>query len=316
MLLRPETRDLFIGIASIVIAACAFFVLTYVVLQPETSHEYSQTSDDQTRANAAEKPSEVGVSIFELLTASGSNRVAAYCASEPKAERQKWLHKYYCDIRITDFYVAYFTGALVLVTFGLAFLGWRQVGSMRRTIKTMETTEQRQLRAYVFIKQISYFSHYDPSTKSFWWSVQPIWENSGGTQTRDLFINVNSRVDPSPLPDNFDFQDGPKNPNIPCVMGPRSTLRGASITITGADLQAVRDRKKHFHIWGWAKYNDIFQGTSAHVTRFCCDISFLGDPHAHISDKNIVEMIFTNYRKYNCSDDECERQDRENTEKR
>jgi hypothetical protein len=59
-----------------------------------------------------------------------------------------------------------------------------------------------------------------------------------------------------------------------------------------------------------AKYRDVFSETEEHVTKFCAHVRRItGDPlQAYHEDTNIVELVFANYHRHNCADEDCENQ--------
>ncbi len=83
---------------------------------------------------------------WRILLPGQLEAISEFCNSYPETEKKKWPEAYYCDIKITDTYIAFFTallflvtGGLVLVTGGLVVVGYRQ--------ETMARTHER---AYVF----------------------------------------------------------------------------------------------------------------------------------------------------------------------
>jgi hypothetical protein len=53
-------------------------------------------------------------------------------------------------------------------------------------------------------------------------------------------------------------------------------------------------------LWGWAEYNDIFEGTPRHRTEFCADV--LVSPDQKAADFGITLAVCP---KYNGADDEA-----------
>jgi len=207
------------------------------------------------------------------------------------------------------------TIATVIIAFFTIILGTYTVvlaASTKQLVFEARRASVHQLRAYVFVKEVKFLSHLDLETRKIFWSLKPVWENSGSTFTKDLFLNVNWYIETGPLPEDFKFPPGGTNYDIRSLMGPRSTVGGAEIHVTGAVLAEVQQGKKHFYMWGWAKYNDLFEGTPDRVTKFCYHVQFRGDPaRAFDSKMNPAEFIFNHYRKHNCADDECAREERE-----
>src|SRR5690242_5273394 len=65
----------------------------------------------------------------------------------------------------------------------------------------------------------------------------------------------------------------------------------------------------NFLYLGIRQIQRCFPATPEHITRFCYQIRFLGDPYRHIGPDNICEMSGPLYPRHNCADEECERQD-------
>jgi hypothetical protein len=88
-------------------------------------------------------------STFKLFTTTGRDEIATFCATKANGEKDEWEHRYTCDVKITDAYLALFNFLLVVVTGGLICVGYF-------TIRKMRVTEERQLRAYVFVENVFY----------------------------------------------------------------------------------------------------------------------------------------------------------------
>ena len=144
-------------------------------------------------------------------------------------------------------------------------------------------------------------------SKRYFWSIHPKWINSGNTPTRKLDINVAYDLRDSPLPDGFTFPL-PANPEqIPASISPNLSIESVPYNIFGDDLVAISEGKKHFYIWGVARYHDVFPATPKRITKFCCYIgNITGNPiKGFDKDSNIVEIAFPVYPLHNCSDEEC-----------
>jgi hypothetical protein len=69
-------------------------------------------------------------------------------------------------------------------------------------------------------------------------------------------------------------------------------------------LEGIEAGKGILYIWGWATYNDVFPGTAKHVTRFAVRLLIGGNP----LDSVRCTFTFVPLPRYNCSDEECDRQ--------
>jgi hypothetical protein len=77
--------------------------------------------------------------------------------------------------------------------------------------------------------------------------------------------------------------------------------------IVGKDLVAVSEGRKHFYVWGIAKYRDVFPDTPERITKFCCFIENVsGNPlKSYNTTTNPVDIRLPFYRKHNCADEDC-----------
>jgi hypothetical protein len=199
--------------------------------------------------------------------------------------------------------IAIFTVVLSIATANLWRATNRHASIAERSLIDIE-------RAFVFPADRVSKSHFDPEKKTVWWSIQIVWGNSGKTPTKDLVVWCEHYLEDHPMPRDFAFL--PKHGRqIQIVIGPGPTMNSYLITVDGVDLAAVQVKKKHFYIWGYASYRDVFSGTRQHITRFCYKVLLLGDPCQMYSATNIVEFTYAAHPHYNCADDECERQDKE-----
>ena len=90
---------------------------------------------------------------------------------------------------------------------------------------------------------------------------------------------------------------------IPTIAGPKAMVEAVPGAISAEDLAAVQQGRKHFYIWGWAEYHDIFEGTKKHSTRFCNQLmQVIGNPMAAINEHNMVQMLFGFHSENNCAD--------------
>jgi hypothetical protein len=88
----------------------------------------------------------------------------------------------------------------------------------------------------------------------------------------------------------------------PCSIAAGSTECGRNLYIPRTAFDNWHDEFSHLYVWGWAEYDDVFDGTERHRTEFCYSIGF-SDRHA----ADIVSSDFIRYRHYkgNGVDQEC-----------
>jgi hypothetical protein len=199
---------------------------------------------------------------------------------------------------------------LALIGVGLlqltAFIvqAWR----LGQTINVMKETAERQLRAYVSVKQFDISPMVDTETTALTgWELRLVWQNTGATPTRDMLSHVSIRFEAGEIPDDFRFPDtwviGKKQVYVPVYLAPNSTFISGVAVFSVAQLQEVRRGQKTLHLYGWADYNDIFFDTPRRRTEFCARVILPGDP-AYIGGANIA---FDLHWKHNGADEECMR---------
>ena len=184
---------------------------------------------------------------------------------------------------------AWIAGAGIgLVALSVAFAGWAAYAASQAATATsaqVRLSQQAMLntqRAFVYVQGFYGIAHTDESGKVVTWAMMPIWENNGATGTRRLYNHVSCRAFPSEPPANFDFPDLWEENATPgavaLMLGPKSTLRGRRIHIPVEDLIAVAAGTRQIYMWGWAEYDDVFEGTDRHRTEFCVQVNVIGDP--------------------------------------
>lgn len=129
--------------------------------------------------------------------------------------------------------------------------------------------------------------------------------NNGVTPTKFLRSIQNYWWTPTPMPDNFGFQDFttgiPGQGNI----GPKGTITAGPITIPAEAIEGVKNHTMYLYLWGWARYYDIFPRTKEHVSKFCTEITgFRNDP-LKVDSLPTVELVMRNCDRNNCYDEEC-----------
>lgn len=154
-------------------------------------------------------------------------------------------------------------------------------------------------RAFVFPKDPSAGALRDAKGNIVLLSFRIVWENSGSTPTKDLTININSSAFDA-LPKGDMFPDHPSRLDTPLIIGPKATVYSDPAVMQGDDLKAVRDGKKIMFVWGRAIYKDLFSNTKVHRTRFVYRIIWDGKAKA---------FTISLHDKFNCADEECDRQE-------
>lgn len=198
-------------------------------------------------------------------------------------------------------------GTLVVLVLQLAAFIC-QARRLGQTIHVMKDTAERQLRAYVSLKEFGASPMVDIQTNALIaWELRLTWQNTGATPTRDMLSHVSVRFEPDEIPDDFRFPDlwiiGRKQVYVPVHLAPNGVFIDSISQFSLAQLQEVKSGQKTLYVYGWADYSDVFSDTRRRRTEFCARVVFPGEP-AYISVANIA---FELHWKHNGADDECMR---------
>jgi hypothetical protein len=254
---RPTPTEGQYALGALTLFAVWIFIILPLLYYPrqEALQSNRQTNQGEQQADyvSNEPPSFVPLKIF---TSDGRNEIAAYCASRPKKEEQKWTHDYVCDVKITDTYLAAFNFLLVLVTSGLIFIGWK-------TIRKMRDTEERQLRAYVFASPGNLtrpiMRNLPGLPAASKWSYVVTFKNSGQTPAYDFHHFTISDVFDLPTPEeNFTVVTEGHISKAALPAGETvSTINSHQVTVEEWD--AIRAGRKMFYVFGEIHYVDAFK---------------------------------------------------------
>ncbi len=163
--------------------------------------------------------------------------------------------------------------------------------------------------AFVFVPDIRWNWHTEPSDLEgdiAFYTFRPIWQNSGNTQTKNMVTMIAAEFRTSALPLDFDFTAAP-NITPPALIGPRSSIVGGSEhPFSVANMEDIAAGRMFLYLWGWAKYQDIFPNTPAHITRYCCQVQAGGNLRSRpVQGKPGPFIDFIVHPRGNCADDEC-----------
>lgn len=225
-----------------------------------------------------------------------------------------WLRTFLCMVKATDVAIAGFGLFLALA---LAFNGLMQGAGMGRALAASERSTKvvskvvdealvSAQRPYVFLREFRVNLIRNPLNEEIQvCTIQPIWENTGSTPTRNGRGHVNWKFFERSIPAEFDFPDFDEVGNRvlaydaykPLIVGPRATALSPLIDIEPSVLRQVRDLQGKVLIWGWAEYDEIFRDAKRHRCEFCYQLVVTGSPMTWVG--------FTQYRTFNGADEDC-----------
>lgn len=222
------------------------------------------------------------------------------------APLQPWWIRFVCEIRASD--LALLACAVFLLLGGI-FQGLWMRGALQAAKKSAALADEALMsaqRPYVFLKEIQVSLTKNPINEEIQTcTLQPLWENTGLTPTRNGRSHVSWKYFERSVPADFDFSDFDDLGNRilsydayrPLIVGPKSTALSPVINIEPSILRQVRDLQGKLLIWGWVEYDEIFPGAKRHRTEFCHQVAVSGSPASHVG--------FSQYHMHNGVDGEC-----------
>jgi hypothetical protein len=157
---------------------------------------------------------------------------------------------------------------------------------------------QDQLRAHVYPTVFVPTQHFDPEKQVYWWSFYVDVQNSGGEPAVEADIQISRYISDDMMPDDYGFDHiYPDSPKV--AIGPKQSLKTATVFLDNAETLAVMKQRKHFYIWGWVKYYESVAKKSFHKTQFCYKITVMGDATGKVDRDNIVQWTNHLHKNHN-----------------
>jgi len=247
-------------------------------------------------------------SLREEIEPATLHRAAFRLVQAAPATPVPFSQNFICGIRGSD--LALVGLGLFLVIVSIMQTSWlrRAVEAAEESSHVVSSTMAATQRAYVVFREFQVHTTRLSAIEDIQnCTVQPIWENAGTTPIRNGRFHVNWKYFERAIPNDVDLADFDEMGNrivtqtdyLPLIMGPRGVAYAPVIVIEGATIRQVREMQGRVLIWGWAEYDDVFNGPR-HRTEFCYQMTVTGS----LSSSHIG---FSQYRRFNGVDDECER---------
>jgi hypothetical protein len=227
-------------------------------------------------------------------------------AATPALPQASWWRSFVCEVRVSD--LALLACAVFLLLAGL-FQGLWMRSALQASRKSAALADEALMsaqRPYVFLKEIQVSLTKNPINEEIQTcTLQPVWENTGATPTRNGRSHVSWKYFERSVPADFDFSDFDDLGNRilsydayrPLIVGPKATALSPVINIEPAILRQVRDLQGKLLVWGFAEYDEIFPGAKRHRTEFCYQVAVSGSPASHVG--------FSQYHLHNGVDEDC-----------
>ena len=152
----------------------------------------------------------------------------------PSRRPLDWRRNFLCEIKATDIAIAGFGLFLVLaIVFQSLFQGLfmrRVLAASDRSARVVDEALVAAQRAYLFLREFRVNLVKNPLNEEIQTcTIQPIWENTGATPTRNGRSHINWKFFERSIPSEFDFPDFDEVGNRilsydaykPLIVGPR-----------------------------------------------------------------------------------------------
>ncbi len=139
-------------------------------------------------------------------------------------------------------------------------------------------------------------------------------ENAGATPTKKLTAHVNwiKSNKGLPLPTDFDFRDvnidGSQDSTV-SVIGPKNRFPLSVGPIPRDFMERLYRREVRLFVYGWVRYNDVFEKTPRHVVKFSYElVAVPGKVRLQTGQEGLGLQTLVNGPRFNCYDEECDEQ--------
>jgi hypothetical protein len=199
-----------------------------------------------------------------------------------------------------------------------------QARNTKRQLQLAEMTAERQLRAYVYIKEFRCvkIGHTVSGPEYVALKVIPVWKNSGQTPTRNMKNHISWMFSTVRFRDEIDFVDLDELRKLdmsgrrtyPLAIAPGESVDAEELLIWKYDVERMGfvDGKitGWIYIWGWAEYNDVFDNTPIRRTEFCVSVE-IAATDLKVGDFKAADVSFCAVGTRNRADEECSNQNYE-----
>jgi hypothetical protein len=133
-----------------------------------------------------------------------------------------------------------------------------------------QTDTREQLRAVVTLSQGNQFVSTDKDGKPTFYSIAPVFQNTGGTRTAKFFAWTSLHYFEKEVPNSHDFSKPWNKVDLSyTVIGPNGVAPIPAVAVTQEEVLKTFEQKGVIVWWGHAEYSDIFQPEVLHPISFC-----------------------------------------------
>jgi hypothetical protein len=290
---RPVSRlNWIIPYGVLAFLAASLFLTGLWANKIDTKHRDQRPEQAQSGGSRQEDPA----SRTLAPSAKKDEPILSQAVRERGTQQSEWW-----NVKSTDLAVAVFTGFLLIATALQAAWTRAAVRAAERSANIANNSLTKLERAFVVQKRFDTRAGVTADKQQIL-RIGCVLENSGSTPTQHCIIKMNVGVFAKELTDTFEFFDVEGEDAIRSVIGPKSTSQTEALNVLMSEVENATKGTVAIYFWGWAEYDDIFDGTSRHRTEFCFR---LVDYKGPLSQGNLT---FETHRVHNGLDDECPHQ--------
>jgi hypothetical protein len=143
----------------------------------------------------------------------------------------------------------------------------RSAETAEQTLGILRDTAERQLRAYVTVKQFVQTPQRDRGCL-----LQVVWQNSGVTPTKGFRYWAMLREFDDTIPDDFEFTPAGLKDFAGGELGSAASISSPPLLVTTQTMARMRDAGRKVLLLGQAGYADIGGHHARRETRFCVEV--------------------------------------------
>jgi hypothetical protein len=237
------------------LAAFVCLVVGYGLLVLQASQQAPKTIHKNEGSTASKYEPGPLTPFGTLVSGDAVSKITQYCNSYPENEKKNWPQTYYCDLKITDSYIAFFGGMLFFVTIGLVLVGVRQYRDTRILQRAYLAVAPRGIEPY----------RSGDGRLSCDVSIQ----NAGNLPARIEFFFIDRAFSDDDKLKMFEIDEQDKQKiGWNYVIPPKGEIRKGARWINSAELDAERAKYSTggagnngwVYVWGQIRYHDGFTG--------------------------------------------------------
>jgi hypothetical protein len=153
----------------------------------------------------------------------------------------------------------------------------RSADAAERTLASVRETSERQLRAYVTVRQFLQAPVKDDRQSIHGWLLQVAWQNTGATPTRGFRYWAMLREFERAVPDDFEFTPAGLKDFAGGELGSNGTVNSPPLFVSQQLIARIQDGSRKVLLLGQADYHDMIRDVK-HETRFCVELVVVNDP--------------------------------------